>query len=179
MKNLIAVLLSLFFVGCHFSSVTKEYYVPSDTMPGTTTTNFYANIGSNGTYTSTRRTGSNITHFKSTFKFTKDPSPEINIGLQLIQGTTHFTDTIRTAMFADLIDFKHVVNVQLDSITYQLNDIEVSVRFIVKLDRLPDNKPVIKESYTTVYSSTLDNPSPMLHLEKIEQNSVEVFGKKF
>jgi hypothetical protein len=144
------VLLCLLFVRCHFSSVETKNYAPSDSVQGTTTTSRSFNVGSNGAFTSTSKTGLNTTQFKSSYKFTKDPTPNIYMGLQLNQGSTHFADTIRTDMFASLIDFAQVEMVRFDSITYKMDDNELMVRFILKLDRIPNAMPVVKESYTMV-----------------------------
>lgn len=78
-------------------------------------------------------------------------------------------DTIRTGMFASLIDFAQVEMVRFDSITYKMDDNELMVRFILKLDRIPEAMPVVKESYTMVYTSDLIGSKGLLQLEKMEK----------
>lgn len=171
MKNYIIAASCFLFAGCHFSTVTTQYFAPDDTIPGTTTTkSFYTPEGSKGSCTSTQQNGDTITRLRSTYQFTSTPSPEIKIGFELEQGNTRFSDTIRTAMFTNLIELKDVKKILLDSITYRMDQNEVKVRFRVLLDRLPNNSSVIKEKYTTVYSSALQAPStPLLQLEKVEK----------
>ncbi len=128
------------------------------------------------TYMMTQSTDDGICNFTGYCSMKANPMAEINMGFHFGKLGIQLNDTLNTQSFSKIMDLNSVKRIQMDSLTYEVIDDEVKLKFIVSLIREEKERLKIVDKYSMVYSSGFNHSKPSLVVDRIEKKSIEIFG---